>query len=79
VCIPDINRRFTVAPAQPQSAFIPAARADLELLTSAKRERVVRNDNIVTFKSLVLQLPITLQRRDFARRPASFHQFPKPR
>jgi hypothetical protein len=67
--IPDFNRRFTVAPAQPQSAFIPMARIDLELPLSAKHERVVRNDNTVTFKNLVLQLPTTPQRMHFARCP----------
>lgn len=72
--IPDFNRRFTVAPAQPQSASIPMARIDLELLLSAKHERVVRNDNTVTFKNLVLLT--TPQRMHFVRCPVVVHQFP---
>jgi transposase len=76
VFIPDFNRRFTVAPAQPESAFTPIAGIDLELLLSAKHERVVRNDNTVTFQSLVLQLPTTPARMHFVRCPVLVHQFP---
>jgi hypothetical protein len=59
VFVADFNRRFTVAPAQPESAFTPLAGIDLDLLLSAKHERVVRNDNTVTFTNLILQLPTT--------------------
>ena len=55
--IADFNRRFTVKPAQPESAFIKLASIELELVLSSKHERVVRNDNTVTFKYLILQLP----------------------
>ncbi len=74
--MPDFNRRFTVAPAQPHSAFTPVAGIDLELLLSAQHERVVRNDNTVTFKSVILQLPTTPGRMHFVRCPVQVHQFP---
>jgi len=37
----------------------------------------VRNDNTVTFKNLILQLPTTRERMHFVRCPVSVHQFPK--
>lgn len=71
----DFNRRFTVKPAQPESAFVKLAGIELELVLSSKHERVVRNDNTVTFKNLILQLPATRQRIHFVRCPVTVHQF----
>jgi transposase len=73
--IPDFNRRFTTKPAQPESAFVKLAGVELELLLSSRHERIVRNDNTVTFKNLILQLPSTRQRRHFVRCPVLVHQF----
>jgi transposase len=73
--IADFNRRFTVKPAQPESAFIKLAGIELELVLSSKHERIVRNDNTVTFKNLILQLPSTRQRIHFVRCPVTVHQF----
>src|SRR5216684_1656021 len=75
VFVADFNRRFTVAPAQPESAFTPLAGIDLDLVLSSKHERIVRNDNTVTFKNLILQLPATRQRIHFVRCPVTVHQF----
>src|SRR5438876_8807805 len=71
----DFNRRFTVTPAQPESAFVKLAGVELELVLSSKHERIVRNDNTVTFKNLILQLPSTRQRIHFVRCPVTVHQF----
>src|ERR1700737_1345770 len=73
--IADFNRRFTVKPAQPESAFVKLTGVELELVLSSKHERVVRNDNTVTFKNLILQLPATRQRIHFVRCPVTAHQF----
>jgi transposase len=73
--IADFNRRFTIQPAQPESAFVKLAGIELELVLSSKHERVVRNDNTVTFKNLILQLPSTRQRVHFVRCPVIVHQF----
>jgi isopropylmalate/homocitrate/citramalate synthase len=54
VFVANFNRRFTVAPAQPERAFTQVVRIDLELLLSAQHERQVRNDNTVTFKGVIL-------------------------
>jgi transposase len=73
--IADFNRRFTIKPAQRESAFVRLTGIELELVLSSRHERVVRNDNTVTFKNLVLQLPSTRQRIHFVRCPVTIHQF----
>jgi len=73
--IADFNRRFTVKPAQPESAFVKLGGIELELLLSSQHERVVRNDNTITFKTLILQLPSTRHRIHFVRCPVTVHQF----
>ena len=75
VFVPDFNHRFTVKPAQPESAFTKLTGVELELMLSSKYERIVRNDNTVTFKNLNLQLPTTPQRTHFVRCPVTIHQF----
>src|SRR5215472_11669899 len=75
VFIPNFNRRFTVKPAQPESAFVKLPGVELELMLSARHERVVRNDNTVSFHNLTLQLPPSRQRIHFVRCPVTVHQF----
>jgi len=74
VFVPDFNRRFTVKPQQPGSAFISMGGADLELLLSVEHERVVRHDNVVVFKKLLLQLPSDHSRLHYARCPVRVHE-----
>jgi hypothetical protein len=50
VFLPDFNRRFTVRPAQKESAFVKLAGIELELVLSSQHERVVRNHNTITFR-----------------------------
>src|SRR5262245_5220322 len=69
--IADFNRRFTVAPAQKQSAFTQLPGIELDLVLSAKHERIVRNDNTVVFHNLILQLPTTRRRIHFVRCPVT--------
>src|SRR5215471_7455201 len=73
--IADFNRRFMVQPAQPESAFVKLAGIELELVLSAREERVVRNDNTVGFHNLILQLPPSRHRAHFVRCPVTVHQF----
>jgi hypothetical protein len=72
--VPDFNRRFTVAPAQTESAFSPLAGVDLDLLLSTQHARVVRGDSTVTFEGLTLQLPPSMSRHQFARCPVVVHE-----
>lgn len=76
VFVPDFNRRFTVQPAQPESAFVPLAGVDLELLLSSQHERTVRNDSTVVFANLQLQLPPARERAHYVRCPVLVHEFP---
>src|ERR1017187_2204857 len=75
VFIADFNRRFTVKPAQKESAFVKLAGIELDLVLSARHQRVVRNDNTVLFQNLTLQLPPTRARTHFVRCPVTVHQF----
>lgn len=76
VFLPDFNRRFTVKPAQTESAFTPLAGIDIELLFTAQHDRVVRQDNTVSFDGIVLQIPRRPDRVHFARCPVIVHVFP---
>jgi hypothetical protein len=75
VFVPDFNRRFTVTPAEPESAFVRLVGVDLRLLLSIQHERVVRNDSTVLFDTVVLQLPRTKERRHYVRCPVLVHEF----
>lgn len=79
VFVPDFNARFTVAPAQAGSAFIPVVGVDLELLLSIQHARTVANDSTVSFRRLALQLPRTGERAHYVRCPVLVHEFPDGR
>lgn len=73
--LPDFNRRFTVKPAQLESAFVPMLGLDFDLILSAQHERTVRNDNTVTFNRVTLQLPPGKKRIHFVRCKVIVHEF----
>lgn len=54
--IAEFNRKFAVAAAQPESAFVPLSGQDLERIFSLQHERVVNRDNTVQFGNRVLQI-----------------------
>ena len=72
--IPKFNRQFTVKPAQDESAFVPLVGIDLKLLLSIQDERIVRNDNTVTYKNVILQIPEDKQRPHYVRCPVIVHE-----
>lgn len=72
--IPDFNRRFTVKPESRDSAFIPLAGTDLDLLVSAQHERVVQKDSTVVFGKMHLQLPPGRERSHYIRCPVVVHE-----
>ncbi len=74
VFVPDFNRRFTVEPTEPESAFVPLAGVDLRLLLSVHHDRTVYKDNTVVFGALVLQLPPGRDRIHYARCPVVVHE-----
>jgi hypothetical protein len=73
--IQDFNKRFTVVPAQAEFAFTKLVGIDLKLLLSVQQERIVRNDNTVTYHGTVLQIPPSRNRSHFVRCPVTVHQF----
>lgn len=75
--VEDFNRRFSVAPAQQESAFTPIAGTDLELLLSVSHSRIVRNDNTVSFNTVPLQIPASSMRLHYARCTVLVHEFPE--
>jgi hypothetical protein len=72
--VPDFNERFTVAPQQPQTAFIPLVGLDLDILLSRTTQRIVHNDNTVSFNGFLLQLPQLPGRPSYARCPITVHE-----
>lgn len=76
VFLPDFNRRFTVKPAQPESAFVALTGIDLDPLLSVQHERTVRPDNTVLLRSLILQIPRTRERAHYVRCPVLVHEHP---
>ena len=62
----EFNRKFRVAPAQSESAFVPAGGKDLDRIFSLQHERVVNRDNTVHFASRVLQIERTKWRGTLA-------------
>jgi len=62
----EFNGKFQVAPAQPESAFVPAGGKDLERIFSLQHERVVNRDNTIQFASRVLQIERTKWRGTLA-------------
>jgi transposase len=52
----EFNRKFRVAPAQQESAFVPAGGKDLDRVFSLHHERVVNRDNTIQFANRVLQI-----------------------
>ena len=54
--IAELNRKFRVAAAQPESAFVPASGKDLERIFAVQQERVVNQDNTVRIVNRMLQI-----------------------
>ena len=54
--LPKHNKQFSVPAAETGTAFVPHSGADLNKIFSKQHERVVGNDNVVTFGRLKLQI-----------------------
>jgi transposase len=54
--VAEMSRRFAVAAAQPESAFVAVGERDLERIFSLQHERVVNRDNTVSFANRILQI-----------------------
>jgi len=64
--IAEFNRKFAVAAAQPESAFVPVGGKDLQRIFSLQQERVVNRDNTISYGNRVLQIERTRWRGTLA-------------
>jgi hypothetical protein len=72
--LPDHNARFSVAPEDEASAFVPAAApAILADIMCVQVARIVRNDNTVSYRNLSLQLPQSALRHHYVK--ARVHEY----
>jgi transposase len=65
--IAELNRKFSVPAAQPESAFVPASGKDLDRIFSVQQERVVNQDNTVRVANRTLQIEKTKWRGTLAK------------
>jgi transposase len=64
--IQEFNSHFTVAAAQPGTAFVALGSQDLDRIFSIQHERTVNNDNTVRLANMVLQIEPTMWRSTLA-------------
>ena len=64
--IAELNRKFSISPAQPESAFVPATGKDLQRIFSLQHDRVVNQDNTVHIDNRTLQIEKTKWRGTLA-------------
>ena len=76
VYLPDHNARFAKPPEQPESAFVPASLEQVQDILCRQEERVVGNDNTVTYRGLCLQIPPSPMRPHFVKARVRVHQYP---
>jgi hypothetical protein len=65
--IGELNRKFSVPPAQPGTVFVPAVGQDLQRIFSVQQERVVNQDNTVRIANRTLQIEKTPWRGTLAK------------
>ena len=76
VYLPDHNARFSKPPEQPDSAFVPAALAQVRDILCRHEERTVGNDNTVRYQGLSLQIPPSPMRPHFVKAKVRVHEYP---
>ena len=74
--IPAHNARFAVKAEQEGSAFVAVPGLDLTEVLCVQEERVVGNDNCVSFLNRKLQIPESPLRAHFVRATVKVHQYP---
>lgn len=65
--MPSFNRRFACAAAQDGTAYVPLRGFDVDEVLSQRYERVVGNDNCVSYEGLKLQIPADQHRHHYVR------------
>jgi hypothetical protein len=67
VYMPNFNKHFAQAAAQEGSAYVPLKGFDVDEVLSERHERVVSNDNCVSYNKLKLQIPADRHRHHYVR------------
>lgn len=67
VYMPSFNKHFAVAAQQDGSAYVPLRGFDVDEVLSERHERVVSNDNCVSYSKLKLQIPADRHRHHYVR------------
>jgi len=70
------NARFAVKAEQEGNAFVAAAGLDLAETLCVQEERIVGNDNCVSYENRKLQIPESPLRPHFVRATVKVHQYP---
>ena len=79
VFLPAHNRRFQVAAAEPDTAFVGYAGPDLKDVLCIQEDRVVGRDNCVSYQRLSLQLPPDRRRHHHVKARVKVHEYPDGR
>ena len=74
--IPAHNARFAIKAEQEGSAFVAVPGLDLAEVLCVQEERVVGNDNCVSFLNRKLQIPESPLRPHFVKATVKVHQYP---
>ena len=76
IYIPAHNARFAIKAEQEGSAFVPLNGLDLKETLCIQEERIVGNDNCVSFLNRKLQIPESPLRPHFVKATVKIHQYP---
>ena len=71
------NDKFSVEAREDGSAFVPLLGVGLEDILCLKHQRVVGNDNCVSYKGKSLQIPPVVDRYHFVRAKVVVHEYPE--
>ena len=74
--LPDHNGRFAEPPEHSDSAFVAATLAQCRNILCRQEERVVANDNTVSYHGVSLQLPPRPGRPHFVKARVRVHEYP---
>lgn len=73
--LPRFNRRFMVPPTVQASAFVKARPEQWRDVLCVQEDRVVDNDNTVSYRTMSLQIPKTVGRPHFVRTKVRVHHY----
>jgi hypothetical protein len=73
--IPQFNRKFTVEPLSPQSAYLPTTGLNLRRLCALEHAVTIGNDNCVQWHKRIFQIPPHPRRYSFARCRATLVEY----